>query len=144
MGISWKLRATQAGDLRVHIGVNASCQQRVVGEVHSRDDMGGAEGQPAPSSCKEIVGFRLSTRRPTGCTGTSSSGMSFVASSTSKLKRSASASENSWTPNSHSGKHRLRSLPTDRGRWKSGSAPEILHRLIPVQRVRSGERSSGI
>ena len=77
-------------------------------------------------SAKKLSTLRLSTSLPIGRTGMSSSGISLVASSTSKSKPSANSSSNSCTPSSHSGKlpcsievHRSR-------RWKSGSAPLIL------------------
>lgn len=54
-------------------------------------------------SAKKLSGFRFSTSRPMGSTGTSSSGISFVASSTSKLNSSACSSGNTCTPKSHSG-----------------------------------------
>jgi uncharacterized protein YcgI (DUF1989 family) len=54
-------------------------------------------------SAKKLSGLRFSTMRPTGRTGTSSSGTSLVASSTSKEKRSASSSVNTCRPSSHSG-----------------------------------------
>ena len=76
-------------------------------------------------SAKKLSTTRSSTSRPTRRTGTSSSGMILVASSTSNANLSANSSSNSCSPSSHSGKspgwiasHRSR-------RWKSGSAPLI-------------------
>jgi hypothetical protein len=39
-----EVRAAQARDLRVQVGVDAPCQQRVVAEVDARHDVRGAEG----------------------------------------------------------------------------------------------------
>ena len=76
-------------------------------------------------SAKKLSGLRLSTMRPTGVTGTSSSGISLVASSTSKLKASACASVKICRPSSHSG-YSPASMASHRSRrWKSESAPEI-------------------
>ena len=54
-------------------------------------------------SAKKFSGLRFRTILPMGVTGTSSSGISLVESSTSKLNLSASASVKVCTPNSHSG-----------------------------------------
>src|SRR5262245_46934980 len=76
-------------------------------------------------SSKKLSGLRLSTIRPTGVMGTSSSGTSLVASSTSKLKSSACRSVKICRPSSHSG-YAPASIASHRSRrWKSGSAPEI-------------------
>ena len=54
-------------------------------------------------SAKKLSGLRFSTSRPTGVTGTSSSGTILVASSTSNVKASACSSVKIWKPSSHSG-----------------------------------------
>ena len=55
-------------------------------------------------SAKKFVGVRLSTSRPTGCTGASSSGTIFVGSSRSMpAKVSSGVSGKTWMPSSHSG-----------------------------------------
>ena len=75
--------------------------------------------------------------RPTGVTGTSSTGISLVASSTSKLKASACASVKIWKPSSHSG-YSPASMASHRSRrWKSASAPESFTASSPHQRVRA-------
>ena len=77
-------------------------------------------------SAKKLSGLRLSTSLPTGVIGTSSSGTILVASSTSKLNRSACSSVKICMPSSYSGKLPA-SMDSHRSRrWKSGSAPEIL------------------
>ena len=77
-------------------------------------------------SAKKLSGLRLSTMRPIGVTGTSSSGTILVASSTSKLNFCACSSVNTCMPSSHSG-YSPASIASHRSRrWKSGSAPEIL------------------
>ena len=55
-------------------------------------------------SAKKLSGLRSRTIRPTGVTGTSSSGTILVASSTSKLNFSACCSVKIWKPSSYSGK----------------------------------------
>ncbi len=77
-------------------------------------------------SAKKLSTTRSSTSRPTTRTGTSSSGISLVASSTSKSNLSAKSSSNSCTPSSHSGKSPLLIASHRSRRWKSGSAPLIL------------------
>jgi hypothetical protein len=54
-------------------------------------------------SAKKLSGLRSSTMRPTGRSGTSSSGTIFVASRMSKLNCSASSSVNTCRPSSYSG-----------------------------------------
>ncbi len=76
-------------------------------------------------SAKKLSGLRSSTILPTGVSGTSSSGTSFVASRTSKLKASACSSVKSWKESSHSG-YAPASMASQRSRrWKSASAPAI-------------------
>src|SRR5690606_3795839 len=76
-------------------------------------------------SAKKLSGLRLSTSRPIGVTGTSSSGMILVASSRSKLNFPASSSGINCTPKVHSG-YSPASISSYRSRrWKSGSAPAI-------------------
>ena len=58
-------------------------------------------------SAKKLSGFRLSIMRPMISTGRTSSGISLVASSTSKSKSSASSSLKDWMPKSNSGKSPL-------------------------------------
>ena len=77
-------------------------------------------------SAKKLSGLRFSTSLPTASTGTSSSGTSLVASSTSNVKPSACSSVKICTPSSYSG-YAPASIASQRSRrWKSGSAPEIL------------------
>ena len=83
--------AAEPRRLRVEVRVIAACQQRVVAEVDAGHDVAGAE-RDLLVSAKKLSGLRLSTMRPTGVTGTSSSGISFVESRTSNVKRSASSS----------------------------------------------------
>ena len=59
-------------------------------------------------------------------TGSTSSGMILVASSTSKSNSSANASSKTWTPRSHWGRSPLSIAAWRSRRWKSGSAPLIL------------------
>ncbi|MNV51327.1 hypothetical protein D3C71_1433720 [compost metagenome] len=73
-------------------------------------------------SAKKLSGQRLSTMRPTGCRGTSSSGMSLVGSRWSNGKRSASSSVKSCTDSSHSGKSPASMASNRSRRWKSLSA----------------------
>ncbi|SLH05140.1 Uncharacterised protein [Mycobacteroides abscessus subsp. abscessus] len=54
-------------------------------------------------SAKKLSGLRSSTIRPTGSTGTCSSGTSLVASSRSKSKSNSFSTGMSCTPSSHSG-----------------------------------------
>ena len=77
-------------------------------------------------SAKKLPATRSRTRRPTRRTGTSSSGMILVGSSTSKANRSAKSSSNSCSPSSHSGKSPAVIASHRSRRWKSGSAPLIL------------------
>jgi hypothetical protein len=55
-------------------------------------------------SAKKLSGLRSRTMRPTGVKGTSSSGMIFVESSTSKLNSFAWSSVKIWKPSSYSGR----------------------------------------
>ena len=90
---------------------------------------------------EEVVGIAVEHHacRP-GRTGTSSSGMILVASSTSKLNCSACSSVKICSPSSHSG-YSPASIASHRSRrWKSGSAPEILTGLVPDQRMRAQQR----
>ena len=86
------------------------------------------DGQNATCSvsAKKLLGQRSSTMRPITFKGTSSSGISFVGSRWSKGNLAASASENSCTANSHSGKLPAWIASKRSRRWKSGSAPAIL------------------
>jgi hypothetical protein len=68
--------------------MDAPGQQRVVAEVDARHDMRGAEGHLLGFG-KEVVGVAVEHHAADRRTGTSSSGMSLVASRTSKLKASA-------------------------------------------------------
>ena len=68
--------------LRVEIAEQPPLQQRIVGEVDARHDVGRAIGDLLGLG-EEIVGLRSSTMRPISRTGSTSSGMSLVASSTS-------------------------------------------------------------
>ena len=73
-------------------------------------------------SAKRLSGQRSSTMRPITCSGTSSSGISLVASRWSNGNASASSSVNSCTANSHSG-NAPESIASNRSRrWKSLSA----------------------
>jgi hypothetical protein len=77
-------------------------------------------------SAKKLSGFRLSTRRPTGVTGTSSSGMIFVGSSRSMSSNANSLSSGtSCSPSSYSGKTPASIASQRSRRLKSGSRPEI-------------------
>src|SRR5690606_15606285 len=86
-------------------------------------------------SAKKLSGLRLSTSRPIGVTGTSSSGMILVASSRSKLNFPASSSGINCTPKVHSGYspgiNRLPQVAAMEVRIGTGN----LHRLIPHQRM---------
>ena len=64
------------------------CKQRVIAEVDARNDMGGAEGDLFGLR-EEVVGIAIEHHPADRCTGTSSSGISLVASNTSKLNFSA-------------------------------------------------------
>ena len=77
-------------------------------------------------SSKTLSTTRLSVIRPTTRTGTCSSGMILVESSTSNSKESANSSSNSCTPRSHWGKSPAWIASHRSRRWKSGSAPLIL------------------
>ena len=76
-------------------------------------------------SAKKFSTRRSSTMRPTLRIGTSSSGISLVASSTSKGNLSANSSSKICRPSSHSGKSPLPIASHRSRRWKSGSAPLI-------------------
>ena len=85
------------------------------------------DGQKATCSvsAKKLSGQRSSTIRPITRSGTSSSGISLVASRWSNGKASASSSVNSCTASCHAGKA-PESIASNRSRrWKSGSAPAI-------------------
>ncbi len=92
-------------------------------------------------SAKKLSGLRFSTMRPTGCTGTSSSGTSLVASSTSKLNLSACFSVNSCTPSSYSGYAPASIGFPQVATMKVRIRAADLHGLIPVQRVGAGHRT---
>ena len=77
-------------------------------------------------SRKKLSGIRSRVSTPTVRTGTSSSGISLVASSTSKAKRSAKSSSKTCTPSSHCGKSPASIASQRSRRWKSGSAPLIV------------------
>ena len=68
-------------------------------------------------SAKKLSGLRSSTMRPITWIGTSSSGISLVASRMSKGRASASAWLSSCTPNSHSGKAPLAMVSCRSRRW---------------------------
>ena len=90
-----------------------------------------ARGQPMTNatcsvSAKKLSTTRSRTRRPTRRTGSSSSGMILVGSSTLKANWSAKSSSNSCRPSSHSGKSPWVMASHRSRRWKSGSAPLIL------------------
>ncbi len=115
-----KVRAAQPRDLRVDVGVDAPGQQRIV-EKSRPGTMCAVQKATCSVSAKKLSGLRLSTIRPIGRTGTSSSGISLVASSTSKLNFSACSSVNDLhgrvrTPD----RRRLRWLPTGR----AGESPD--------------------
>ena len=77
-------------------------------------------------SAKKLSGLRLSTSRPTTCTGTSSSGISLVGSSRSKPSCCALALLDQLHAQLPLGEVAARrSRPTGRGGWKSGSLPAI-------------------
>ena len=77
-------------------------------------------------SAKKLSGLRLSTSRPTGVSGTTSSGTILVASRMSNENFSACSSVMIWKLSSHSG-YAPASIASHRSRrWKSESAPEIL------------------
>ena len=120
-----EVRAAQPRDLRVDVRVDAAGEQRIVAEIDARHDVRGAE-RDLLGLGEEVVGIAIEHHPPDRrARGTSSSGTILVASSTSKLKRSASSSVKTCTPSSHSG-YAPASIASHRSRrWKSGSAPEI-------------------
>ena len=91
-------------------------------------------------SAKKLSGLRFSTMRPTGVTGTSSSGTILVGSSTSKRERLRLLLGEDLQPSSHSGiRAGLDRLPQV-APMEVGVGAGDLHRLVPVQRVRAGDR----
>jgi hypothetical protein len=79
-----EVRAAEPGDLRVDVRVDAAGEQRVVREVEAGTTCA-VQNATCSVSAKKLSGLRLSTMRPTGRSGTSSSGTIFVASRMSKL-----------------------------------------------------------
>ncbi len=74
-------------------------------------------------SAKKLFGFWLRVSLPMRLTGTSSSGISLVASRMSKSKPSAVASSKSCTPSSNSGKSPASIASHRSARLKSGALP---------------------
>ena len=58
-----KIGAAQARDLRIHIRMDAPCQQRVVGEVDARHHVGGAERHLLGLG-EEVVGVAVEHHSP--------------------------------------------------------------------------------
>ena len=86
-------------------------------------------------SAKKLSTMRSSTSRAIGRTGSTSSGMSFVGSSTSKSNVSAKASSNTWTPSSHSGKSPLLIAFPEVATVEVGIGAVDLDRLVPQHRL---------
>jgi hypothetical protein len=78
--------AAEALQLRVEVGEVAPLQQRIVREVDARHNVR-VQNATCSVSEKTLVGLRSSTMRPMMRSGSTSSGISLVASSTSKSKR---------------------------------------------------------
>ena len=60
-----KVGPAETGDLRVHVGVDSSGEQRIVGEVDAGDDMGCAEGDLFGLG-KEVVWIAIQYESPDG------------------------------------------------------------------------------
>ena len=91
-------------------------------------------------SAKKLSGLRLRTMRPTGVTGTSSSGTSFVGSSTSKLNLAGLLVGEHLQPEFPggvlAGLDRLPQVTTVVIGIRAGN----LHRFVPAQRMRAEHR----
>ncbi|MNV64911.1 hypothetical protein D3C71_1575760 [compost metagenome] len=102
MGISWKF-----GPPRREICVSTYEWMRPASSGSLEKSIPGTTCAVQNATCsvsaKKLSGLRLSTMRPMGRTGTSSSGISLVASRMSKLNASPCSSVNTCTPSSYSG-----------------------------------------
>jgi hypothetical protein len=130
-----EVRAAQPLDLGVEVGEIPALQQRVM-----------VKSMPGTTFCVQnatcsVSAKKLSTTRSRTIstdrrTGTSSSGMILVGSSTSKAKRSAVVVEQ-LQPQPHSLGKSPAVMASHVPRWKSGSAPLDLQRLVPHHRLQA-------
>ena len=121
--------------LGVLVGEQPALQQRVLREVDARHDVVG-QNATCSVSAKKLSGCGPAPCGRSPAIGTSSSGISLVASRMSKGSASASSWVSSCTPNSHSGKapgvDRLEQVAAMVVRVGAGD----LHRLVPEGRLR--------
>ena len=132
-----EIRAAQARDLGIDVRVNATSNGSLL--KSSPGTMCAVQNATCSVSAKKLSGLRLSTMRPIGVSGTSSSGMSLVASSTSKLYFSVSSSVNTCTAKLPLG------IRTGLDRFPEVAAVKVgigagdFDSLVPHERVRGEE-----
>ena len=86
--------ATETLDLRVEVGEVAALQQRIIREIDAGNDVV-VQNATCSVSGEKVVDTTIENQAADAPTGISSSGISLVASSTSKAKSSANSSSKS-------------------------------------------------